>query len=66
MIHRMHHTSDGLGGIFGMIVTIVFAFIARFTLSDWSAIFAIIAAAATAAYYITKTVHLIKNRKKDE
>lgn len=60
----MHHTSDGLGGIIGMIVTIVFAFIARFTLSDWSAVSTMIAAAATAAYYITKTVHLIKNNRK--
>ena len=62
---KMNHNSDGITGIFGMIATVVSAFIARFniTLSDLSAVFAMIAAAATATYYIAKTVMLIKKKR---
>lgn len=77
----MHHNPDGLIGVCGLITATIFTFFAKFnigvtiadvtnfrlniSLSDLSAIFAMIAAAATAAYYITKTVLLIKNKNRN-
>lgn len=66
MVTKMQHNSDGLGGVFGMILTLILAFVARFTLTDLSAIFAMIAAASTATYYVIKIIHAIKKNKDNE
>ena len=45
---------NGYGNVYGTILTVVFAFISRFELTDWAAIAAIFAGTTTGIYNIYK------------
>lgn len=53
----------GHGDVFGTILTVILLFIARFTLSDIAAFFAILAGATTAFYNVWRFYNEYKKRK---
>lgn len=55
--------NTGMGNVYGTIVTIVFAFISKFTLSDAAALAAIFAGLTTGGYNVYKFFKDKKNEK---
>lgn len=53
---------NGYGNVYGTILTVVFAFVSRFHLSDWAAIAAIFAGGTTGLYNIYKFYKDRKNK----
>lgn len=57
---------DNQGGLFGWGATMLFMIVNMITPQDWSYVMASVAAGATAAFYIARTVEIIRKKSDDE